>query len=77
MVYVDDIVITGDNVQGINDLKSHLQQKFQTKDLEPLRYFLGIEIARSKKGISLFQRKYVLDILSEAIKLQCNAADDP
>jgi len=77
VVYVDDIVITGDNVQGISDLKSHLQQKFQTKDLEPLRYFLEIEIARSKKEISLSQWKYVLNMLPEACTLECKAANIP
>ena len=63
MVYVDDIVIIVDDVQGISDLKSLLQQKFQTKDLGPLRYFLGIEVTRSKKRISLSRQKYALDVL--------------
>ena len=53
IVYVDDIIITGDNKHGIDDLKRYLQNSFQTKDLGKLRYFLGIEVARSKEGISL------------------------
>jgi len=73
MVYLDDIGIT--DVQRISDLKSHLQQKFYTKDLGPLQYFLGIEIARFKKGISLYRWKYVLNMLSEAGILGCKAAD--
>ena len=63
--YVDDIIITGNDKQGIDDLKRYLQNSFQTKDLGKLCYFLGIEIARSKEGINLSQRKYVLDILEE------------
>lgn len=47
MVYVDDIVITGDDSGGIASLKQFLQQQFHTKDLGRLRYFLGIEVARS------------------------------
>ena len=65
MVYVDDIVITGDDSGGIARLKQFLQQQFHTKDLGKLRYFLGIEVARSQTGINLSQRKYALDLLEE------------
>lgn len=51
MVYVDDIVIVGDDHKGIETLKQHLFQNFQTKDIGPLRYFLGIEVAQSKSSI--------------------------
>ena len=48
VVYVDDILISGNDNVGIVDVKKYLQGKFVTKDLGLLRYFLGIEIARSK-----------------------------
>jgi len=53
VVYVDEIVTTGDANDGIKALKQHLFQNFQTKDLGPLRYFFGIEVAQSKSGIAI------------------------
>lgn len=60
MVYVDDIVITGNDSKGIAQLK-----QFHTKDLVKLRYFLSIEVARSRTCINLSKKKYVLDLLEE------------
>jgi hypothetical protein len=65
MVYVDDIMITRDDSRGNARLKQFLQQRFHTKDFGKLRYFLGIEVARSQTGINSSQRKYVLDLLEE------------
>ncbi|XP_020216524.1 uncharacterized protein LOC109800193 [Cajanus cajan] len=77
VVYVDDIVITGDDQEGIKALKQHLFKHFQTKDLGPLRYFLGIEVAQSKSGIAISQRKYALDILEETGLTDCKPVDTP
>ena len=65
IVYVNDIVMTGNDTEEIAGLKHHLAQEFEVKDLGHLRYFLGIEVLRSKKGIFLTQRKYILDLLKE------------
>ena len=77
MVYVDDIVITRDDQEGIQRLKQHLFSHFQTKDLGKLRYFLGIEIAQSKSGVIMSQRKYALDILEGTGLLDCKPVDTP
>lgn len=47
------MIITDDYVDGINQLKLQLKTKFEMKDLRPLRYFLGIEVAKSAKGYIL------------------------
>ena len=77
IVYVDDIIISGNDSAGIANLKHHLSMQFHTKDLGALRYFLGIEVARSSRGIYLSQRKYVLDLLSETGFLGSRPAETP
>ncbi|XP_059627363.1 uncharacterized mitochondrial protein AtMg00810-like [Cornus florida] len=66
-----------DDASGIAQAKLHLQKSFDMKDLGPLRYFLGIEVVRSRRGISLFQRKYVLDLLQDTGMLGCRPASTP
>ncbi|KAK8990121.1 hypothetical protein V6N11_008637 [Hibiscus sabdariffa] len=77
LVYVDDIIITGDDEGEIAKLKQLLNSEFETKDLGFLRYFLGMEVARSKEGLVINQRKYILDLLQEAGLLGCKPAETP
>lgn len=65
LVYVDDLLIAGSNLQLITDTKTALQQVFKMKDLGELRFFLGIEFARSEAGMVMHQRKYALELISE------------
>jgi hypothetical protein len=58
-------------------LKQQLKREFEVKDLEQLRYFLGIEVSRSSKGIYFSQRKYALDLLSETGMLGSRPACTP
>ena len=75
IVYVDDIVITCTNQGGIQKLKQHLFNHFQTKDLRKLKYFLGIEVAQSNSGVVISQKKYTLDILTDTGMLDCKLVD--
>jgi hypothetical protein len=76
-VYVDDIIITGDDAFEVERLKENLRKEFEIKDLGQLRYFLGIEVVRSSRGIMLSQRKYVLDLLDETGMLRCRPTTTP
>ena len=77
IVYVDDIILTGDDRGELERFKKRLANDFEIKDLGTLKYFLGIEFFRSKEGIFVNQRKYVLDLLSETGLLSCKAVDTP
>nr|XP_016510923.1 PREDICTED: uncharacterized protein LOC107828175 [Nicotiana tabacum] len=65
LMYLDDLLITGNNDKSLHDTRTQLQKKFKMKDLGELKNFLAIEFARSKEGILMFQRKYVLELMSE------------
>ena len=77
LVYVDDIILTGNRNSEIQDVITLLDQAFKIKDLGNLKYFLGLEIARSSEGIHLSQRKYTLDILSDLGMLGCRPNTTP
>ena len=77
IVYVDDMIITGDDANEISMLQEQLSNEFEMKNLGGLKYFLGIEVARSKGGIFLSQRKYVPDLLAEVELLECRPVDTP
>ncbi|XP_019438973.1 PREDICTED: uncharacterized protein LOC109344675 [Lupinus angustifolius] len=65
LVYVDDLILTGTSIDQIIHTKTVLHNKFSIKDLGELKFFLGMEVARSKQGITIYQRKYTLELLQE------------
>ncbi|GKV42316.1 hypothetical protein SLEP1_g49726 [Rubroshorea leprosula] len=66
LLYVDDMIITGDDVAGVEELKQSLSQKFEMKDLGVLSYCLGLEVTSSDDGYLLSQVKYASDLVSKA-----------
>ena len=77
IIYVDDMVVTSDDHEEISSLQQYLASEFEMKQLGDLKYFLGIEVARSKHGIFLSQRKYNLDLLSKIGMLECKPVNTP
>lgn len=58
-MYVDELLITGDDEREI------LKRSFEMKDLGPLKYFLGVEVHKTSKGMVISQQKYAYDFLSK------------
>ncbi|XP_024029987.1 uncharacterized protein LOC112094104 [Morus notabilis] len=77
LVYVDDIIIIGPNLAVIDGLKQFLHGQFKFKDLGHLKFFLGLEIARSSAGLVLSQRYYALQLLEDSGYLACKPAAEP
>ncbi|GJW26232.1 retrovirus-related pol polyprotein from transposon RE1 [Tanacetum coccineum] len=63
LVYVDDIIITGNDIYYINQVKQQVHKEFSIKDLGSLNYYLGIELLRNSTGLIMTQRKYTLELL--------------
>ena len=71
------MIVTGNDQDEISSSEQYLASEFEMKQLGNLKYFLGIEVARSKYGIFLCQRKYNIDLLSEIGLLGSKPVDTP
>ncbi|XP_015960840.1 uncharacterized mitochondrial protein AtMg00810-like [Arachis duranensis] len=77
LVYVDDIIIAGANLDMVTRVKLKLQSIFKLKILGDLKFFLGLKLAKSSQGISLIQRKYTLSLLDDTNLLDCKPTTVP
>jgi hypothetical protein len=77
LVYVDDIVLASNDTHAITEFTNLLNSKFKLKDLGHLKFFLGLEVARTAARISLCQRKFALDILSDVGQLASKPSKFP
>lgn len=64
-IYVDDIILTGNTIQEINNIKAHLNSVFSIKDLGKLHFFLGMEVNYLQDGIVISQHKFAKDHLKD------------
>ena len=71
------MIIIGDDLSGIQELKDFLSQQFEMKDLVHLSYFLGLEITHSTDGLYITQAKYASELLSRAGLTDNKTVDTP
>lgn len=63
IVYVDDLILTGNHEECINQTRRSLNSEFEMTDLGLLHYCIGIEVWQTSKGIFISQQKYAAEIL--------------
>lgn len=71
------IILTGNDINELNEVKKWLSSKFLIKDLGKLKYFLGTKVLETKDGIVLSQRKYCLELLQEFGMLGAKPVNNP
>ena len=78
-LYVDDILLVGNDIEMLNKIKSELSEKFETKDMGETSYVLGIQILRDRKSriLSINQEKYLRSVLKKFGMHNCNSAPTP
>jgi hypothetical protein len=76
LLYVDDMIINGDDLEYIAFVKTRLSDQFLMPDLDPLRYFLRIEIS-TPGGVFLSQEKYIQDLLNRVSLTDHRTAETP
>nr|GEW20723.1 serine/threonine-protein kinase TOR isoform X2 [Tanacetum cinerariifolium] len=74
LVYVDDIIVTGNNKGTIDNIICQLGSAFALKDLGSLNYFLGIEIVPHVSGIFLSEKKKDAELRKDAVDALCSLA---
>ena len=77
LVYVDDIILAGPNTDCLTSCQNILQNLFKFNVVGDLNFFLGLEIAKSKQGINLCQRKYIIQLLQDTGFLNAKSAVIP
>jgi len=77
LLYVDDMIVTGDDTADITNTQRYLHRQFHMKDLGHLWYFLGLEKVQAERGILILQQKYTSDISDGAALIDTKIAGTP
>lgn len=77
LVYVDDLILTGNQEAVIQSFITKLHDTFAIKDLGRLNFFLGLEVIYTDTGLFLSQSKYAHDILQRAALLEAKPTTTP
>lgn len=77
IIYIDNILLTGNNKNEIQAVKQFLNTEFTIRDLGEVDYFLSIQLIHTKDGVGVSQRKYIRDILQETNMLDAKPVDTP
>ena len=77
VLYVDDLIITGDHTHDIEITKDQLKKAFEIIDLGLMHYFLGMQVWQEEERIMLSQTKYALDVLKKFNMSDCKPCNTP
>ncbi|KAL0547185.1 hypothetical protein IC582_017113 [Cucumis melo] len=76
-LYVDDLLVTGNNADHIQNFKWEMMKMFEMTDLGLMSYFLGIEIKQGQGEVFICQKKYAKEILKKFKMDECKAVSTP
>jgi len=76
-LYVDDLLVIGNNSGSLKEFKHNIESEFEMTDLGEMNYFLGMEIYQCDAGVFISQRKYALEILKKSHMEKCKPVDTP
>ncbi|CAL1390263.1 unnamed protein product [Linum trigynum] len=77
LVYVDDLIVTGDDEEEINRTRMNLSIRFQIKELGELKQFLGFEVEKREDGLFLSRRRYAIVLLEKFGLQECKPTTTP
>jgi len=76
-VYVDDLIVTGEDPAEIKEFKEQMTKEFEMSDLGLLSYYLGIEVGQYRDFTTVKQTGYAKKVLDQFGMGQCNATKFP
>lgn len=76
-LYVDDLLVTGNNTRLVKEFKQEMMQVFEMLDLGLVTYFLGMEVKQGKNVVFICQKKYIKEILKKFQTEECKVVSTP